>query len=83
MTDQELEEMYARIRMFKRESNINERDTELQDTIGKQGAEIRRLIARLETVEVQRNIAVNANKRANAALREANAKIIRLARAYE
>ena len=46
-------------------------------------AKILRLIARLETAEVQRNIAVNANKRANAALREANAKIIRLARAYE
>ena len=33
MTDQELEAMYARIRMFKRESNMNERDTEAQDTL--------------------------------------------------
>ena len=81
MTDQELKAMYARIRMFKRESNMNERV--LQRERDEALAKILRLIARLETVEVQRNIAVNANKRANAALREANAKIIRLARAYE
>ena len=68
--------------MFKRESNMNERDTESQDTIGKQGAEIRRLLKRIETVEVECNMHAEATKRAYAELRQANAKIIRLERAY-